>query len=551
MTELYGLEASPVRRLPNWRPHSTIPGLRRPFVKIVSLVALLSLFGLALWDLRIGRQALINGQGFGELGRFFRAAVSPRIDVEMTRLIKSAAVTTLAYAALGTVLSATIGFVVAVVITSARFDTNNVGRTAQMLRVLIVPIRGVHEVLWALILINILGINPLVAVLAITVPFSAVSAKVFAELFAAQPRAPFESLRAMGAGRNAAFAYAVLPRTARDCISYAFYRFECAIRSAAVLGVVGAGGLGYELLLSFQSANYHEMWSFIWALIAVSAIADWTSTHIRRGQTDTAAHRRRIALSPPVLLAITAAVGVAAAVSLRIDISSLWSTRTRKEASFVVNSWLPPDLSPRYLRSLVGLARETVAISVGSMIVSAIIAVAGSLLSARLDGQSVGRRAAGWITRGVLLVARSIPAAVWAYLAVIAFFSGPLPAAIALGIYNGGVLGRMLGEVVENLDRRPLMALRATGAPSVAASLYGSVPLATPSFLTYGLYRWEVAMRETVVVGIAAAGGLGFHMKQLLASFAWPKLVTSMCVMILLTLAVDVVSARVRRLLRR
>ncbi len=543
MTDLVALEAVAIRR----------SRVRSPSTLGRAAIAILGagLVGFAVWDLRIGRQALINGRGFNELGRFFAAAVHPRIDRAMAHLVGSATVTTLSYAVLGTVLSATVGFVVGAFVTPARFDRQTAGRVARTVSAITIPVRGVHEVLWALILLNLLGINPLVAVLAIAIPFSAVSAKVFSELFAAQPRAPFDALRALGAGRNSAFFYAVIPNAARDCISYAFYRFECAIRSAAVLGVVGAGGLGYELLLSFQSANYHEMWTCIWALVAMSAVVDSTSTRVRSRRTSTDGRTRRRAPSHTTLVAGFLLFGVLAAVALKIDVSSLWSSRTRREFSLLIDTWLPPDFSTSHVRTLVTLARETVAISVGSLVVSVAIAAAGSLGSARLDGQGRARRTGGWVVRSLLLLARSIPAAVWAYLAVIAFFSGPFPAAVALGIYNGGVLGRMLGEVIENLDRRPRAALLAGGASSFTASIYGSLPLAAPSYLTYSLYRWEVAMRETVVVGIAASGGLGYAMKQQLASFAWPKFVSTILAMILLTLAVDLISARLRRGLAR
>jgi phosphonate transport system permease protein len=544
MADLVGLEASGRRSRPQPAP---ITKRTKASVGSLPLFAVLGLLGLAAWDLRIGRRALINGQGFTELGRFFRAAVTPKVTGETLRLVWSGTVTTLSYAMVGTVLSAVFGFGLAVVATGARQDDVEPSVYAKFIGALMVPIRGIHEVLWALIFINLLGINPLVAVLAIALPFSAVSAKVFAELFSAQPRQPFDALRALGAGRSTAFAYGVLPNAGRDCISYGFYRFECAIRSAAVLGVVGAGGLGYQLLLSFQSADYREMWTFIWALIALSAVADWLSSRVRRQQQRTTPSHFQRTSPPGLLVGVFLGLGLLAAISLHLDVTTLWSTRTREQWSYLVANWLPPDLHASYLRELTNLARETLAISVGSMVVAAAIAVAGSLCSARLDGQRRSRRGAGWVVRALLLVARSVPAAVWAYLAVIAFFSGPFPAAIALGVYNGGVLGRMLGEVVENLDRRPRAALLASGASGFTASAYGSVPIAAPSYVTYGLYRWEVAMRETVVVGIAAAGGLGAHMKQLLAAFAWPKLVTSIAVMILLTLFVDALSAHLRR----
>ena len=79
-----------------------------------------------------------------------------------------------------------------------------------------------------------------------------------------------------------AFFYSILPQSIPNLLSYTFYRLECSIRSAAVLGVIGAGGLGYQLWLSFQSLRYNEMWTFIFALIVLSGAVDIWSSQLRR-----------------------------------------------------------------------------------------------------------------------------------------------------------------------------------------------------------------------------------------------------------------------------
>jgi len=86
--------------------------------------------------------------------------------------------------------------------------------------------------------------------------------------------APFLALRAAGATRPAALAYGVLPVVAGELVSYAFYRFECAMRSAVALGVIGAGGLGFELALSFRSLRYEQIWTIVYALVVLAALTD-------------------------------------------------------------------------------------------------------------------------------------------------------------------------------------------------------------------------------------------------------------------------------------
>ena len=101
--------------------------------------------------------------------------------------------------------------------------------------------RGVHEAVWGLALVSVLGLDPLVGVLAIGIPFGAVSAKVIGELIDEAAGGAYRALRGAGATRLAALTYAVAPIAGPDIVSYGFYRLECAIRAAAILGIIGAG----------------------------------------------------------------------------------------------------------------------------------------------------------------------------------------------------------------------------------------------------------------------------------------------------------------------
>jgi phosphonate transport system permease protein len=540
------------RRGPRWRqPDGDRSG---PSLRRIAAGAWLILLALCIGRVVIGRGALVNGRGLAEFREFFGAALRPRLDAEMLRITWRASIITVAYAVVGTILAGVIG-VVGGIIVSTQWRRRPTGRSARTLagravraavRLLLVPMRGIHEAIWALLLLNVLGLDPMVAVLALAIPFGAITARVFAGLLDAVPRGQAEALRSAGATETAAFFYGVLPTALADLFSYLFYRFECSVRSVAVLGVIGAGGLGYELSLSFQSTLYPEIWTLLYALIAISGAADFVSTRVRRARARGQRHRPTLRRNVVIALGVVGATWWAWWV-IDADVSTLWSQRSRLLWKDLWRQWLPPDLSRAHLLTLWRVTLDTVAISVVSITASLAAAMPIAYLAARRPGRRRAVQILSWLSRLILLVARAIPPSVWAFVAVIVLFSGSLPAAVALAVYNFGVLGRLLAEVAENLDPRPADALRQLGASPSGVLAYSVLPRTIGRFLGYGLYRWEVAVRETIVVGIAAAGGLGMHIKQRLAAFDYPEVAAAVLAFVVLTVLIDLASSGFRR----
>ena len=149
-------------------------------------------------------------------------------------------------------------------------------------RTIIAALRSVHELLWAVLLLAAFGVTQLAAVLAIAIPYSAILGKVFSELIDEAPRDAARALRAGGATPLQAFAFGLLPRAMPDIAAYAFYRFECAVRSSAVLGFFGFPTLGYFVAASFENLHYGEVWTYLYVLFAVVALLDWWSGALRR-----------------------------------------------------------------------------------------------------------------------------------------------------------------------------------------------------------------------------------------------------------------------------
>ncbi len=202
-----------------------------------------------------------------------------------------------------------------------------------------------------------------------------------------------------------------------------------------------------------------------------------------------------------------------------------------------------------------GLALDTVAMSVLGIGIAGVIAFALFIFGASnvMLGELAPYRSpfstlAFGLTRAFFTLTRAIPELVWALIIVLAFTPGILPGAIALGIHNAGVLGRLGSEVVEGLDPRPIRSLQSSGAGRAQIVFFGVLPEALPRFTTYLLYRWEVVIRTTIVVGFVSAGGLGTEFRLAMSHFKYTEVTLILFWYLLIVLAVDLISAFLRRL---
>ena len=149
-------------------------------------------------------------------------------------------------------------------------------------RTLIALMRSLHELLWAVLLLAALGLNSAAAVVSIAIPFAGTLAKVGSEMIDETSVQPPRALVGSGAGPLTALFVGVLPAAAPDLLSYSFYRFECAIRSAAVLGFFGYPTIGLYVAQSFENYQLREVWTYLYALIALVVGMEAWSRAVRR-----------------------------------------------------------------------------------------------------------------------------------------------------------------------------------------------------------------------------------------------------------------------------
>ncbi len=270
--------------------------------------------------------------------------------------------------------------------------------------------------------------------------------------------------------------------------------------------------------------------------------------------------RPRPALWPWLTVGGTGALVLWSARGTGVDFGTLLGPEALAQMWAYAVKLFPPDLSAPVLREAGYGAVETFAISLVGTCLAVLIALPLACLATRtilFDGVLYAREDLGWrryprlgvyaTAKGALNLLRTIPEIVWALIFVFAVGLGPFPGALALGFHTGGVLGKLFGEVLEDVPTEPLEALQASGASRVAILVYGILPQALPQFLAYALYRWEVNIRAAAVLGFVGAGGLGQRIHIAISLFLENQLLTLILAIYVMVTLVDFLSAYLRR----
>lgn len=199
------------------------------------------------------------------------------------------------------------------------------------------------------------------------------------------------------------------------------------------------------------------------------------------------------------------------------------------------------------------LTIETLQMSIMAIGFSTIVMFLTVIPAARnmADGTlTLSRKWYRWFIFGMIRItyifSRSVPELIWAMIVIFIFKPGILPGAIALALHNFGILGKLCAEVIEDMDSRPIRNLASAGAGRAQILMYGVLPSVLPQFLTYILYRWEVIMRTTIVVGFVGAGGLGQQFKLSMSFFHYTEITLMLVCYIVLVVFADFLSDKSR-----
>lgn len=248
---------------------------------------------VVLWPLMVVAEfkpwQLLEPDSLGPTLRFLGSFVPPRMDAEFLQLVASATWRTVAIATAGMALGLALGAPLALLAARSLSISSLTGRMGAGpaalragVRAVLVVLRSIPELIWALVFVRVVGLGPTAGVLAIGLTYGGMLGKVYGEVLDSGETDAARALLRNGSGRLQAFFYALLPQNASELTSYTVYRWECAIRSSAVLGFVGAGGLGQQMDTSMKMFNGAEVCTLLVVFVALVALTDRVSGLLRR-----------------------------------------------------------------------------------------------------------------------------------------------------------------------------------------------------------------------------------------------------------------------------
>jgi phosphonate transport system permease protein len=276
------------------------PALEAPRWSLATLLSILVAGGAlaASWHIaQIEPGLLFGAGGRRHMWVFLTGLFPPDLSPAFLRFLIAPTIETIQISIMGTALAVMVGFPLALLATDRlscagilhemdgdgscwrRMARRSLYLAARMLLNLC---RSIPDVVWALMFVRVVGLGPFPGVLAIGVSYGGMLGKIYAEILESSPEGPIEALHAAGAGKSALLAYGFLPQVFAHMVSYSLYRWECAIRSAAILGLVGAGGLGQQIELSMRMFQYHETSTILIVVFALVTAVDHLSTVIRK-----------------------------------------------------------------------------------------------------------------------------------------------------------------------------------------------------------------------------------------------------------------------------
>lgn len=387
-------------------------------------------------------------------------------------------------------------------------------------------LRSVHELFWALLILQILGLSPLTGVLALTIPYTATFARVFAEILQETSDYPSRQLPGSYLSR---FIYSTLPVAWPRLSTYFRYRLECALRASVVLGFVGLPTLGFMLEGYLKLGQYPQVMAIIMLFVALVFIQRWW------------AHGMLIWILLALSLWFLPPVAIESGWQPQLFsqlLSDFVPAPFRDGLSWAALSQFPTWFAPLWSEQILPGLGNTIVLGQLALVLSAVLAL---LWFPLISHYCFSRRWFCWLGNGLLVVLRSLPEILLAFLGLIFFGPSLLPGVLALAIHNAAILAHLIGRYSNEL------VLRADAPKGIDRYFYELLPRLYGQFLSFSLYRWETMLRETAILGMIGIPTLGFFIDSAFEEFRFDRAL----LLIVVSALLNIIAERLGRLLRK
>ncbi len=471
----------------NW-PRYQLPRSLLGFLGLIAIAVICSLFA----DISV-----ITRTPWHEFQQMLLGASTPALPPPA--LLAQAVLQTLAFAVVAVTLSAVAGFILSLMFAH------------RAVRIFCAVIRAVHELFWGLLVILLLGFHPLTGILAIAIPFSGIFAKVFAEIQEeARQTSPGNSLKQADSFSN--FLYARWPLVKPHFSTYTLYRLECGLRSSTILGFIGLPTLGFYLESGFMQGDYSLVAGLLLLLyLLIGSIRYWAK------------------------LPLLPIYAVIASLYLWQPLSIEWSLL----GNLLVDLTPAPikQSSLDFLPWLLAIGRQEVLPGVINTLLISQIALAASGILALIFFPLVSQQFTPYWLRLtghlLLVILRSTPELIIAFILLLLWGPSMLPAIAALAIHNGAIVGHLVGRYSNDIK------LRRDAGRGFNRYSYEILPRVYRQFLAFLCYRWEVIIRESAILGLLGVHTLGFYIDNAFESFRLDVAILLIAITALMNIAVD------------
>ncbi|MCL2364763.1 MAG: phosphonate ABC transporter ATP-binding protein [Defluviitaleaceae bacterium] len=444
------------------------------------------------------------------------------------------------FAVVGTYVSAVLAFVLGLMMSR---EMNRFALLRGVVRFFVSFLRNVPLLVWATVMIFVFGIGAMVGVMALVLATLGFLARSYADSMDEIAGTRLEALRSTGAGYGQVLFHGLVPSFVPAWINWTLFSFEINIRASAVLGMVGAGGLGFLIHANLDLRGFRRAMSLIFILMVMVLVTEWLVHFLRKQMTQAA--RGTASLRENGFLRTLRAAAVVALFAFsawQLDLRpAVFLARLQNVGHVFSRFWaFNPSALPEILRQLL----VSVAIGVCALAVGIVI----SLVLAFLAADNITPfKPAGYIIKGAVSIIRAVPSLVLILMVVASLGFGPLAAVVGLVFACVGYLTRAFIASIEEQERALIDAMRATGATRLQIITHGLLPSVFTAFVAWIAIRLEANIADSVSLGIVGAGGVGMLISRAVRQVNFANLTTTIVVIFVAMYIIELATQWLRR----